>query len=84
VEIVIRFGVGGADNGAFDANLAFQLVPEEHQCSARVCIQLARFTAAVVGEEGEAPIIDRFEKDHAGGGSAAGIAGGEGHGRWAR
>src|SRR5688572_9357535 len=64
VEVRLRLRLSGADDGSLNANLALQLGPEADERSARVGIELTGLAAVVVGEEGEAVLIHRFEQDH--------------------
>lgn len=80
VEVGIAFLSGELFNGAFYTYLALQLLPEEEEGDVGVGSYFAALGALIVGEEGEAPIINALKEDNAGMWPAIGAGRGEGHG----
>jgi hypothetical protein len=79
-EVGVAFSGADPGDGALDADLPFERVPEEDQRGLRVGEQVVAFAAFVVGEEDEAAFIKRAEQDDAAVGHAVGRGGAERHG----
>ena len=79
VEIFVGFGGCQFGDLAGNANLAVQGFPVKDEGGVRVLGEFAPFLAFVVGEEGEAQVVEPFEQHHAGGGDTIRGGGGEGH-----
>lgn len=81
-RVVVGVALGGGEffDGAFDAYLALQLLPEEEEGYMGIGGYFFSFGTLIVSEEGEAALIGTFEEDDAGMGATGCIGGGEGHG----
>lgn len=81
-RVVICIALCGGEffDGAFDAYLALQFLPEEEEGDMGIGGYFFSFGTLIVGEEGKAALIGAFEEDDARMGTTGGIGGGEGHG----
>ncbi|MNZ74546.1 hypothetical protein D3C78_929970 [compost metagenome] len=80
LEIGIRFRRRHPLHQPLDAHLALQARPEEGHGRARIGQQLLALGAVVVGEEGEAALVQRLEQQHPAMGLPLCIDRGQGHG----
>ncbi len=81
-HLVVGVGFLGSDllDVAFDAHLALQRRPEEGHGRPRIGRQLLALGAFVVGEEGEAALVEALEQEDTAMRIAVGVDGGQGHG----